>query len=418
MIDLLASLLEEAFDTVSKVHDNVVRQLSFPKSDNMIKVAIGMRRSGKTYFLYQTIAKLLKEGIPKQQILMINFEDDRLLPMTAKDMGALLDAFYTLYPENHDKPCYIFLDEVQNIPNWDVVVRRYFDSKNVQLYLTGSSSKLLSSEIATSLRGRSLSIEVLPYHFQEYLSAHHIDVPTTPFGQKTLDVMRKHLLNFFSIGGFPAVQHMIKHEWRDTLQSYVNTVILRDIVERYKVGNIVLLRYLINTLLKNAASPFSINKFYCDIKSQGYKISKDTIHQYMAYIEDAFLVFPIPFYAESERKKQNMIKKIYVIDNGLMNVHSLGIHDINNKFLENQVYLDLRRQGKDIYFYHTKQGFEIDFVSVDKEGGRELIQVTVDMSDPKTAKREERALEEAQKELGMPGRIITLKSYLKDSLKA
>ena len=281
MIEILETLLEEAFDIVSQAQNSIERQLAFPRAEEVIKVAIGMRRSGKTYFLYQTINQLLAAGIPKQQILMINFEDDRLLPMTAKEMGALLDTFYTLYPENHDKCCYFFLDEVQNILDWQQVVRRYFDSKNVKLYLTGSSAKLLSTEIATSLRSRSLSVEVWPYNFNEYLVAHNINLPEKPFGQKTFDIMRNHLLNYFSIGGFPAVQHMPKNEWRDTLQGYVDTVILRDIVERHNVSNIVLLKYLTTTLLKNAASPFSVNKFYNDIKSQGYKIGKDTIYTYM-----------------------------------------------------------------------------------------------------------------------------------------
>lgn len=414
MIEILEILLEEAFDTISQMQQAVKRQLKFPEAENIIKVAIGMRRVGKTYFLYQEINELLSQGVLKQQILMINFEDDRLLPMTAKEMGALLDAFYTLYPENHDRCCYLFLDEVQNIPDWHLVVRRYFDSKNVHLYLTGSSAKLLSKEISTTLRGRSLSVEVWPYNFSEYLVAHTISPPEKPFGQKTFDRLRRHLLDFFEVGGFPAVQHIPKNEWRDTLQSYVDTVILRDIIERHNVTNIVLLKYLITTLLKNAAAPFSVNKFYNDAKSQGYKISKDTIHSYMEYIEDAFLVFAIPFYSESERAKQNIPKKIYAVDNGLINANSLGINSIQNKFLENQVYLDLRRQGKDVYFYNTNDGFEVDFVAVAKEGSRELIQVTLDMSDPKTALRERRALTQAENELGIKGRIVTLRDYLKD----
>jgi uncharacterized protein len=413
MVDLLETLLSEAFETITHPKGRVMRQLAFPTTENVIKVAIGMRRSGKTYFLYQTINQLLAAGVSRQQILMINFEDERLLPMTAKEMGALLDAFYTLYPENHHKRCYLFLDEVQNVPDWPLVVRRYFDSKNVQLYLTGSSAKLLSKEIATSLRGRSLSIEVWPYNFNEYLLSHDLELPQKPFGRKTFDVMRRHLLDYFSTGGFPSVQQMPENEWRETLQGYVDTVILRDIIERYNVSNITLLKYLTTTLLKNAATLFSVNKFYNDIKSQGYKVSRDTIYTYMGYIEDAFLAFTIPFYCESERKKQGKPKKIYVVDNGLVNANSLGSQEIHHKFFENQVYLDLRRLGRSIYFYKTADDFEIDFVTVAQGGERELIQVTLDMSDPKTAEREQRALIQAEKELGIKGRIITLKDYLK-----
>ncbi len=203
MVELLETLLLEAFDVISSVQSSVLRQIQFPKSDNMIKVAIGMRRTGKTYLMYQTAAQLLSDGVEQSQILMLNFEDDRLLPMNAKEMGALLDAFYTLYPENHERQCYFFLDEVQNVTDWQLVVRRFFDRKKVQLYLTGSSAKLLSKEIATSLRGRSLSVEVWPYDFSEYLGAHNIVIPDQAFGQKTFDIMYKHLLGFISKGGFP-----------------------------------------------------------------------------------------------------------------------------------------------------------------------------------------------------------------------
>lgn len=413
---LLETLLEEAFDTIAELKTVVPRQLAFPQSEEVIKVAIGMRRSGKTHFLYQTIKELLLAGVPKEQILMINFEDDRLLPMTAKEMGALLDSFYTLYPDNHDKLCYFFLDEVQNVPDWHLVVRRYFDSKKVQLYLTGSSAKLLSKEIATSLRGRSLSLEVYPFDFSEYLISHDVAFDSETLGQKTFDRMRSCLLDFFSIGGFPAVQHMPKNEWRDTLQSYIDTVIFKDIVERHNVSNTALLTYLIKTLLINAAASFSVNKFYNDVKSKGYKIGKDTIHNYLSYIEDAFLVFSVPVYTESERLKQNVPKKIYAIDNGLINANSIGANQLYNKFLENQVYIDLRRQGKQVYFYHTSEGYEVDFVTVAKNGDRELIQVCWDMDDAATAEREKRALAAAEKELGVNGKIITLKEYLKSKL--
>lgn len=414
MTELLATLLEEAFDIISNLKGDVYRQLKFPEAEDIIKVAIGMRRSGKSYFLYQTINKLLSEGINKQQILMINFEDDRLLPMDAKGMGALLDSFYTLYPENYNKRCYFFLDEVQNVLDWQLVVRRYFDSKNVQLYLTGSSAKLLSKEISTSLRGRSLATEVWPYNFNEYLIAHNIALPEKPFSQKTFDMMRFHLLAFFEKGGFPGVQHLLKNEWRDMLQSYVDTVILRDIVERHNISNIVLLKYLTTSLLKNAATPFSVNKFFNDIKSQGYKIGKETIHSYMEYIEDAFLVFSVPFYSESARIKHTIPKKIYAIDNGLVNANSLGTNELFIKFFENQVYLDLRRQGKEVYFYKTKDGYEVDFVAVDKDGRRELIQVALDIENAKTAAREHRALQLAEQELGIKEKkILTLKDYLR-----
>lgn len=411
MKELLITLLDEAFYEVEQARVGVPRAVRFPQTDQMIKVAIGMRRSGKTYALYQKINQLLDQGIKKEQIFFLDFEDDRLLPMNVKEMGQLLDEFYSIYPENHQKKCYLFLDEVQNIEDWHQVVRRYYKSRDVDLTITGSSAKLLSKEINTSLRGRSLSVEILPYSFAEFRLAHHLSIPQPPFGRQAYDMANKQMVDFFTKGGFPAVQHMEVHDWRDTLQNYVDIVILKDIIERHNVSNIAVLRYLTKTLLINAAAPFSVNKFCNDIKSQGFKVGRETISNYLDYIEDAFLIFKVQVYSESIRAQHTIPSKIYVIDNGLINAFSLRIKDIYHKFLENQVYLDLRRQGKDIFYYNTKDGYEVDFVTVDKNGERELIQVTWDASDPKTFEREKRALDQAEQELGIKGRIITSRDY-------
>ncbi|MDF1796224.1 MAG: ATP-binding protein [Coxiellaceae bacterium] len=414
MKELLETLLSESLETLKRAQNSTPRDYTFPEAANMIKVATGMRRSGKTYFLYQTINKLIDQGINPKQILFINFEDDRLLPMNAKQMGQLVDQFYSLYPDNHQKQCYLFFDEVQNVEDWYLTVRRLYDSKNVQLYLTGSSSKLLSKEIDTSLRGRALSMEIFPYSFNEFLSANHIPPPTAPFGQASLDNMKQHLLDYFAVGGFPAVTQLPENEWRESLQGYVDTVILRDIVERHNISNVALLKYLINSLLKNTAAPFSVNKFANDIKSQGYKISKDTLHNYIAYIQDAYLIFTVPFYSESERIRQNRPKKIYTIDNGLSNACSINIHNNFGKLFESLIYLDLRRQNKKIYYHHTAEGYEIDFITIDEKNQHEIIQICWDSNDSKTMEREQRAIDVSANSLGINGKIITVRDYLKN----
>lgn len=413
MRDLLETLIAENRASLEEASKGYARQYAFPHADNMIKTAIGMRRTGKTFFLYQTILALLNTGVPCERILFINFEDDRILPMNAQTMGQLLDTFYAIYPENHEHTCYIFLDEVQNIPDWHLVVRRYFDSKKTQLYITGSSAKLLSTDIHTRLRGRSLSLEIWPYSFSEYLSTQNIILDTKILGQAKIDALNQQLLNYFSIGGFPAVQNLPQHEWRETLQSYVDTVILKDIIERHKVENTVVLKYLATTLLKNAACAFSVNKFYNDCKSQGYKIGKDTVHTYINHIQDAFLAFSVPIFSDSERATHSKPKKIYAVDVGLINALSLDTNRIYGKLFENLIYLDLRRQHKKIYFYHTQAGYEIDFLTIDLEGKRELLQVCWDTADKKTMEREQRALSQAEKELGVSGKIITPSEYFR-----
>src|SRR5262249_16287810 len=160
---------------------------------NKISVFIGMRRTGKTVFLYQQILLLLDSGIELNQILYINFEDDRLLALDHKMLVSIVDAFYEMFPENHDKKCYFFFDEIQNVQNWKIVIRRFFDSKKLSIYLTGSSAKLLSKEIASSLRGRSLSTEIWPFDLPEFSVAYKEKLPTETMGKKAFDNYMKHL---------------------------------------------------------------------------------------------------------------------------------------------------------------------------------------------------------------------------------
>jgi hypothetical protein len=409
---ILQTLQEEFRAALSFIEKSIPRRYQWPEAKNAIKVAVGMRRAGKTYFLFQTIRQFLSQGLPPDSVLYLNFEDDRMLPMDHKAMGQLIDAWYTLYPENHNRCCYLFLDEVQNVEGWPLVLRRILDTKNIQIYVTGSSAKLLSKEIATSLRGRALAIEISPYSYLEYLTAHHREFPSKPFGKKTFDHQREYLLDFFHIGGFPGVQVIPPNEQLETLQNYVETVIFRDIVERHQINNVALLRYFIDSLLKNIGSLFSIHKFYKDIKSQGHKVAKDTLHSYLAYLEDAFLIFTVPIFTESLRQAQTTPKKIYAIDNGLASANAFNLSENLGGKLKNQVYLDLRRQGKKIFYYHTANGHEVDFVTQDIHGKYEILQVVWEASDPLTLEREERALREAEKELGFPGKLIDWTNYI------
>ena len=414
METVLQTLQDEFQENLELTKSSTPRDYKFPEARNMIKVAIGMRRSGKTYFLYQTIRTLVSEGLSLNHILYLNFEDDRILPLDSKAMGKMIDLWYTLHPDNHNHCCYLFFDEVQNVEDWAIVLRRLQDTKNVQIYVTGSSAKLLSKEIATSLRGRSLSIEISPYNYKEYLTAHQLEFPSKPLGKKMADHQRSYLLDYFRLGGFPAIQSMPANEQLDTLQSYVETVIFRDIIERYHISNVALLKYLTNFLLKNVSSLFSVNKLYKDIKSQGHKVGKDTLYTYLGYLEDAFLVFTVPLFTESLRQRQSNPQKVYAIDNGLIGANTFNLSANLGKFLENQVYLDLRRQGKKIFYHQTSDGYEIDFITQDSQGKHEMIQVVWEADSPATLEREERALLQAEKELGFPGKLINGATYLSD----
>lgn len=412
-MEAFLELLQEEFRaSLSKTVNSVNRRYQFPDGKDFAKVAIGIRRSGKTYFLFQTMRDLLAENISLDQLLYLNFEDARLLPLDQKKMGDMVDALYTLRPDLHNRRCYLFLDEVQNVEGWPLVIRRLLDTKDLEIYITGSSAKLLSKEIATSLRGRSMAIEIQPYDFQEYLNVHEIPLPSKPFGKKAQDQYRGYLLEFFQKGGFPAVQGLAEHETLEVLQNYVEVVVFRDVVERHKISNTKLLKYFVSVLLKNAASRFSINKFHKDAHSQGYKAGKDTLYSFLEYLEDAFLIYTVPIFTESLRVLETTPKKIYAVDNGLINASTFNLSLNFGKMLENQVYLDLRRQKKEIFYYTTTDGYEIDFITKDRMGQYEMIQVVWDQKDQATMEREGRALKSAEKELGIKGRIIDWEGYL------
>lgn len=391
----------------------IERTIQLPEDVEKAIIAIGMRRVGKTFSLFQKVKHFLNLSISITQILYIDLEDDRLLPMSLSQLAELLDDFYSLFPENHKKLCYLFLDEIQNVEGWALVIRRYLNTKNVRIYLSGSSAKLLSKEIATSLRGRSLSVEVWPYSFKEYLSSTKLPALKLTLSRSEKDIYSKALDEYLAEGGFPEVVGKPQVQWMRILQDYVSVVTYRDIVERHKITNIVLLKNIINFLLKNAATLFSINKLYNALKSQGFHVSRATIYDYVAYIEDAFLAFSVPIFAESVRKIQNNPKKLYAIDNGLVRAHQLSLLPNYGRLFENQIYLDLRRKGDEIYYYLTEERHEVDFLTRSMDGTLHLYQVAWDISDKETHDRELRALQEAENELGLFGELITRETYFK-----
>lgn len=413
MFNLLKNLLAEFKANLDFMRGTLYRRCQFAQVPNKIKVAIGMRRVGKTYFIFQTIRNLMAEhNILWHQILYINFEDDRLWPCTQAQLRDLLEGFYQLYPDNHNNTCYLFLDEIQNVEDWALVIRRFFDTKKVQIYLTGSSARLLSKEIATSLRGRSISTEIWPYDFKEYLVAQHVQITEDIFGQQTRDILCDKLRQYLLQGGFPETMNVSADKNRQILQDYVDVVLMRDIIERYSITNISLVKYLINTLIKNIGSGFSVHKFANDVKSQGLIGAKNTIYDYLSYIEDAYLAFAVSLFSESIRKVHSNPRKIYAIDPGLVNAFSFSLNDNYGHLFENLIYLDLRRKGHKIHYYLTQERYEVDFLTEDPLGQRHLYQVVWDASNANVLNRELRALKAAEHELGLTGTLITPESYI------
>jgi predicted AAA+ superfamily ATPase len=373
-------------------------------------VVIGMRRAGKTWFCFQTMQELMAEGIEKERLLYINFEDERLLPFTAQDFQLVLDTYYRKFPAFKNKRCYLFLDEVQRIEGWDKFVRRVLDTEQLSICLTGSSSRLLSTEIATSLRGRSLTTEIFPFNFLEFLRFHQVRLKSDRrFGSGTRAIVQNQLDHYTKIGGFPEVQTLDDEIRRQVLRNYLDVVILRDVVERYAIRNIGALRALIRHIMSAPATRFSVNKFYNSLKSQGIACTKNNLYEFLDHVMDAFLFYQVPIHSRSEKVRRVNPKKIYVIDPGLLDVTSYHMTADRGAMLENLAYMHLRRQGLVPEYYVTQRGVEVDFVIIGKnKNEHQLIQVCWEMSDPATQKREVNALLSAMNELGISrGTIVT-----------
>jgi predicted AAA+ superfamily ATPase len=388
------------------------RSLSLPGLPGKADVVVGMRRSGKTWFLYQQIVDRLASGVDRGRLLYLNFEDERLLPLTASDLSLIPEAFYRRTPANREHLCWFYFDEIQNVPGWETFIRRLLDTEKIALVLTGSSARLLSREIATSLRGRSLSTEILPFSFAESLRHAGVSLPETwPPGANLRSTLEHQLERYLENGGFPEVQGIPQDLRVRVLQEYVDVVIFRDVVERHGVDNLPALRYLERSLLASPASKFSVSKFFNDLKSQGMKVGKDTLYEYLAHLEDSFLLFTMTISSPSARVRQVNPRKCYPVDPALAAALSFRASGDVGHLLETAIYLELRRRSRSLAYVATRSGYEVDFLAEDPRGIRELIQVCADLDDPATRQRELRALEEAMTETACErATLVTLRA--------
>lgn len=377
--------------------ETMPRELDIPTDVPKIVSLLGPRRAGKTHVLYHIINKL-RAQIPADRLVYVNFEDDRLFPMALEDMDAMLQGYYEMFPTNRSERVWFFLDEVQEVPNWEKFVRRLSDTEHCRIYITGSSSKLLSRELATVLRGRTLPMEVFPLSYAEFLSFNKIEVnPATSHGQATA-------LHWFDRwlrqGGFPELVFLPANLHRPTVNEYLDLMLYRDLAERFSVKNPTFLKYLLKYLLGNMANPISLTKVFNDLKSQGYAVSKNTVFDYVAHFEEAFVLFRANIWHRSLRAQALNPSKFYVIDPAFK--YAMNIGDDIGRVLENAVYLHLRRQGLSPSYLLDRQ--EVDFYW---ENG-EPLNVCLDFHAPSTREREIQGMVAALQLLDLPsGRILT-----------
>lgn len=339
-----------------------------------IYTIIGPRRAGKTYFLFQIIDDLLKKGTQSEQIFYLNFEDERLENIETEDLQTIISAFYELYPENRDKKVYFMFDEIQNAPSWSKFVRRLYDKKNCGVYVTGSSAKLLSREIATELRGRTWTYEIFPFSFKEYLRSRGIELKKTTIYSEERFQIKKHFEDYLLNGGFPEVAAQEPFVRCRILQNYFELVMFRDVIERYSVSSVGVVKDLFLYLANNFSRPFSINKYYRLLKSQNRKVSKDTLYELERYIEDTMYFYFVPVHSSSQKVRMVNLKKVYIIDNGLAHcLYSKATRDVG-WFYENLVFVELMRRGYELSYHQNE--YECDFIAVK---GKEKLPVQVSL---------------------------------------
>lgn len=372
------------------------REIEIKPTKNFIVSIIGPRRAGKTYSLYNLILNELK--LKPEEFIFMDFEDAQLVGIDLED---ILEAVNVHQEEYGKKPKYIFLDEVQNVKNWSRAVRSLFETKNYFIFISGSSSKLLSKELSTSLRGRAITYSILPFSFREYLSYKNFQFKKT-YTTSEENKIKNHLRNYLKNGGFPDI--IIEEELADKFfDEYIDLVVFRDLIERYNIKNVFGVRFLIKSLVSSFAKEFSIHKIFNDFKSQDIEISKKTLYNYLSYLEDSFFSFSLKKFSYSEKTSELSISKAFINDTGLVNYVLVNFSENIGRLMENCVFLKLLRKKhnkpKLELFYWRDKGKEVDFVVKKGKKINKLIQVCYTVENEDTKEREIKNLLKASNEL-------------------
>ncbi|MDR2970906.1 MAG: ATP-binding protein [Bacteroidales bacterium] len=369
--DLIKLLIVEYQREVTNVR---LIERDYEMEDGLNYVFVGLRRAGKSYLMFQQIQKLLTNGHSIDEILYFNFEDDRLAMLSTAD----LDLIKICYEEMYEHKPLFFLDEIQIVPNWEKFARRLAD-QNYRVYITGSNAKMLSSEIATTLGGRYIIRNVYPFSFKEFLTSEGIDTSDRNAIFRFRTKINKAFEVYFRFGGLPeAVKVENKREW---LSNLYQKVFFGDLISRYQIRNDFSLRVLIRKLAESVKQPSSFNRLANVVSASGKKISTDTVIDYLGYLKESWLIFPVENFAAKLADKESK-KKYYFIDNGVLNLFLL---DPNTSLLENIVAVQLRRlHGEEVYYYHN--GVEVDFYLPEMQLA---VQACYNLNDTETTRKRE-----------------------------
>ena len=365
----------------------VERETKLELNSNLIKVIIGPRRAGKSFFAIHFLNKLDNFGY-------VNFDDEKLIDVQNYD--EIVGAINSVY----NNPKYILLDEIQNLPKWELFVNR-LQRQGSHLIITGSNSNLLSKELSTHLTGRHLLITIFPFSFKEYLGLEDKEL--------TILEINERLFQYLAHGGFP--EPLVKNiELKDYLSTLFNSVIYKDIVKRYNIRNIKEIEDLAYYLISNITNEYSFNSLTKVSKIK----SSHTIRKYLSYLEESFILFSLDRFSYKVKEQLSSNKKIYCIDNGFIHAKAFSVSPELGKLYENIVAVELKKEevgGKiNVYFWKNPQQEEVDFIIKRETKIEQLIQVCYNMKTLETKNREIRALIKAGKELNCENLLVITES--------
>lgn len=376
-----------------------------PGRHNIIHSIIGVRRCGKTFFMYQLMDELKRKGVSQERMFHFSFDDERIMPFSDQVLSDLLDAYYKLVPQAREG-CYLFFDEIQDVPYWTNFVRRISEQHNVTIVLTGSSSKMLSSDIPTNFRGRSLSWEMWPLSFREFCQFKGIgtkkrDGVYTAEERGTFEVAFD---RYLEVGGFPAVQEQPVLERVRLLQGYASEIVTKDVLERFGTASFRVADRFARTALRSTGLKFSVNKQVKDLRSAGIAVSDERLYALLDDLEDAHLLFKVSDYTLSIKDNPKSSYKVYSVDPGLSLAVAPASHLDEGQRLETAVFIELKRRfGQNrmnaIASYSAAGCPEVDFVVGDVAlcEQHQLLQVSVDADlaslDSLPSKRYKREIE-------------------------
>jgi predicted AAA+ superfamily ATPase len=406
MIQLLQEIILDSQER--SLFTGTPRRIKVTVMPQKATVMIGVRRCGKSTWMHQVLMQLISAGVNRDNILYLNFFDDRLSNLKTLGPDKVLEAYFLLYPgKRNNEKIFCFFDEIQAVTGWESFIDRILRTENCEVYITGSSANMLSKEIATQMRGRALSWELFPFSFREFLDNRQVQ-GDPPFSVGQRFEIQHAFETFWNGGGFPEVAGANKEMRIKIHQEYSSSILFRDLIERYDISHPRALIDLAHRLIDNAASLYTLNKLAGYLASLGHKVPKSTVADYLMWFEDAYFLFTVRMFDASYNKSNANPKKIYAIDHAFLNSLSSGILINSGHQLENMVFVALRRRGGQIWYYRTGRGNEVDFITIGSKGEKQLFQVSESLANPDTRNRELSALQGAMQELELKtGTVVT-----------